>query len=636
MKRLFSGTALCSLAAFLLLSGCETTSLDDGKSEINVIRIDNSAAARAMLDSDGNVDTGALQNALDVFDSENEQEPYFIASAVGNASGQRWTLSYGKGAGRNAGLVFKKGIENGFDAINLAMRSLPHARNTKLKILVDSDLYSGESFTSDGSSEIQDVANLYSIEVLSRSILDFGGHTLYAQNSVGDNIVPISITNKQFASVRNLTIKGHARYAIWCQGCDNMVFDNIRIELDNDEKVKNLGLRIAEKGSTWGTNIYVDNIYATGCRDNAVETMKVDGIYIGTVTGVDNYDCALLFNTTTNAVVGTVNGTRCSPRASKGVYAAFRTANFVGPDVYVHKINAVECGRGYFSVSANSGISIDEFNAENCYAQAALIQDTQGLVIKSGRVKAGNNSTDTAFRLTNGSDGGKLDVMNNTFRNIKIEGYAKCFVEDEGKSDWNTFVNCTTDGSSFGPHSLTKERETHSETSIEISRSTTEIAAGAYMNYTALTSVTIPKSVKKIGKNAFYGCENLSEVKFEEGSELSEIGSQAFGGTSIKSVVFPSSVRVFGSNIMGRNCESVEITSKKIDFMASCAFFNLADPSELKAPAKSGCLNHIYDDGIIFGMPKLEKGTEKATWYFWYSPLRTALNSSPKLLQCSP
>ena len=44
--------------------------------------------------------------------------------------------------------------------------------------------------------------------------------------------------------------------------------------------------------------------------------------------------------------------------------------------------------------------------------------------------------------------------------------------------------------------------------------------------------ITISASVKEICIEAFYGCEKLSEVVFEEGSKLKVIGEGAFIGCS--------------------------------------------------------------------------------------------------------
>ena len=649
MKRLKIFSALVAVAALALIVSCKSPDNDDDSSESSsnssqnnssqntsqdsstsfytavtgdgsdmrqelelvTIDIDSAEGARAMLTSSGDVDTVALQSALDSFDNEDELAPYLIASATGDSTSQVWTLTYGSAAGSSlSGSVYKTDIANGFDAINYAMKALPSSRSTKLKIRVDSDLYSGEPSSSDGSSAISNVANLYSIECVSKCILDFNGHTLYANNATASEIVPISMTRKSYISVRNLCINGHGRYAIWAQGCDNLVFDNIVLTMDSSS---GLGLRIAERSNTWSTNVYVDNITVTGCQDNAVETMKVDGIYIGKVTATDCNDCGLLLNTTTNAVVGVVNGTRCSPRSSNGVYAALRTANYVGPDVYIHQINAEECGRGYFSVSANCGITIDEINSTNSYAQAILVQDTQNLHIKSGRLTAGSHNTSKAIELTNGSGGGSLATMNNTFENLTITGYTYPFYERSGNSDYTTAINCTTAGSTFSTNSVTTSRETHSDSSLTIPSGTTEIADGAYMNYTNITSLTIPASVTSIGKNAFYGCSSLKTVTFESGSALTTIGDAAFGNTAIESITFPSSVTSFGSNIMSTACSSVTVQSTAIETMGTEAFFNLADPSTITFTTPSVYSGNTYSSGSY------------GSWCYWYGYTRSTV-----------
>lgn len=51
----------------------------------------------------------------------------------------------------------------------------------------------------------------------------------------------------------------------------------------------------------------------------------------------------------------------------------------------------------------------------------------------------------------------------------------------------------------------------------------------------ALKSVTIPKTVTRIGERAFYNCENLATLKFNEGrTEQIQIGEKAFTKTKIK------------------------------------------------------------------------------------------------------
>ena len=54
--------------------------------------------------------------------------------------------------------------------------------------------------------------------------------------------------------------------------------------------------------------------------------------------------------------------------------------------------------------------------------------------------------------------------------------------------------------------------------------------------------MTIPASVREICTEAFYGCEKLREVIFEEGSKLEKIGRGCFWGTGIQRIVIPKGV----------------------------------------------------------------------------------------------
>ena len=64
----------------------------------------------------------------------------------------------------------------------------------------------------------------------------------------------------------------------------------------------------------------------------------------------------------------------------------------------------------------------------------------------------------------------------------------------------------------------------------------TEVAAGACKGMSKLTTLTIGKNVKTIGKKAFYKCKKAKTIKIL-GSVLKTVGKNAFGGTPGKAVV---------------------------------------------------------------------------------------------------
>ena len=75
----------------------------------------------------------------------------------------------------------------------------------------------------------------------------------------------------------------------------------------------------------------------------------------------------------------------------------------------------------------------------------------------------------------------------------------------------------------------------------ELKAGTTGIADGAFSTNSALTSVTIPNSVKSIGKKAFEGCSNLPSIVIPR--SVTSIGEYAFSGcTSLASINIPSGV----------------------------------------------------------------------------------------------
>lgn len=82
-------------------------------------------------------------------------------------------------------------------------------------------------------------------------------------------------------------------------------------------------------------------------------------------------------------------------------------------------------------------------------------------------------------------------------------------------------------------------------TSIIIPNSVTRIAESTFQNCSNLTSVIIPNSVTSIGKSAFYRCSNLSAVTIP--NSVTGIGETAFADcNSLTSINIPNSVTAIG------------------------------------------------------------------------------------------
>ena len=66
----------------------------------------------------------------------------------------------------------------------------------------------------------------------------------------------------------------------------------------------------------------------------------------------------------------------------------------------------------------------------------------------------------------------------------------------------------------------------------------TEISASAFKNNRKLKKVVIGQNIVKIGKNAFYGCKNLTSITIKSSQlTLKNIGKNAFKNTSPKATV---------------------------------------------------------------------------------------------------
>ena len=78
-----------------------------------------------------------------------------------------------------------------------------------------------------------------------------------------------------------------------------------------------------------------------------------------------------------------------------------------------------------------------------------------------------------------------------------------------------------------------------------IPNSVTNIADGAFLHCTTLTSIDIPSSVTSIGNRAFFGCSGLSSLSLPENLEFIDI--EAFNGCDgLTSIVIPASVTSIG------------------------------------------------------------------------------------------
>ena len=78
----------------------------------------------------------------------------------------------------------------------------------------------------------------------------------------------------------------------------------------------------------------------------------------------------------------------------------------------------------------------------------------------------------------------------------------------------------------------------------------TSIGYEAFNNCKNLTSITIPNSVTSIGESTFYNCTSLESVIFGKNSKLASIGDMSFYDCiSLTSIELPNSVTKLNLNV---------------------------------------------------------------------------------------
>ncbi len=131
----------------------------------------------------------------------------------------------------------------------------------------------------------------------------------------------------------------------------------------------------------------------------------------------------------------------------------------------------------------------------------------------------------------------------------------------------------------------------------------------AFKNCNELTSVTIPKELRFIMKNAFYGCTNLSIVKFPIDIEIEYIGSYAFAYCSkLSSLTIPQNVKKIGSNILEgcSNLRKLELpfVGESVDAEGTNALFGYLFGTNSYSNSQSTLQYYTFNSGVTYYVPK--------------------------------
>ena len=106
----------------------------------------------------------------------------------------------------------------------------------------------------------------------------------------------------------------------------------------------------------------------------------------------------------------------------------------------------------------------------------------------------------------------------------------------------------SVDGVLFAGNTLLRYPAAKADRTYTVPDGTVQIAFGAFEDACALTSLSVPASVKKIEAVAFNNCSSLQNATLAEG--ITKVSSTAFAyGTALTSLVIPASVTDFTSNV---------------------------------------------------------------------------------------
>ncbi len=138
------------------------------------------------------------------------------------------------------------------------------------------------------------------------------------------------------------------------------------------------------------------------------------------------------------------------------------------------------------------------------------------------------------------------------------------------KSDSNWFLMGLADG--YNPSALVLDSFTYNSKKVN----SFVVYKNAFSNNYTLTSVTIGDGVREIMENAFYDCENLETLTFDEDATITKIANNAFAYCyDVQSVMFPDSLSMIGDSAF-YSCSSLEVVSLPDDLtqIGSYAFYN--------------------------------------------------------------
>lgn len=120
---------------------------------------------------------------------------------------------------------------------------------------------------------------------------------------------------------------------------------------------------------------------------------------------------------------------------------------------------------------------------------------------------------------------------------------------------------------------------------------------GAFEMFTYLDTVSLPSTLKTIGKSAFSECKNLKEINMPDSVE--SIGEGAFGNTALTSITIPPKIKTIGKwAFYGNDLLTDVIISDGVQALGDDLFCDCYGIRELEFPASVQKIGRLFDGGI--------------------------------------
>lgn len=225
------------------------------------------------------------------------------------------------------------------------------------------------------------------------------------------------------------------------------------------------------------------------------------------------------------------------------------------------------------------------------------------------------------------SSGDLTSINDYVAPNYTVTTDAGIFTYEEGEGNAVTIVKYVGKAE---PHDvvvpekiIVKSNDEHS-TNEDNERIVTAIGANAFYYCTAMTSITLPKTVESIGSWAFAGCTGLTQVELPDA--IKTIGTGAFHGCTELTSIKLSSELVEIKEHAFYGCKKLAAVNfpSKLEIIGTAAFFGCQSLTELTIPASVNAIGDMafYQCNHLTSIDMSAMSTEKDSvllgdYIFW-------------------